>query len=364
MPENQTEKQTYKEADGDLAAVKGKTIAVIGYGNQGRAQALNMRDSGLKVIVGSEDESSTRAWEDGFPVITFSEAANEADILFLLLPDEVIPSIFEETIRPKLRKGSVLCFASGYTLAFRNITPPPDVDIIMIAPRMIGVGVRENYLNQQGFFSFVCVHQNSTGNALPVLLGLSLALGTLKKGAVTVTMKQEAVLDLYNEQAFGPAFGKVLLTSVDVLLKKGLPAEAVLIEMYLSGEMSYTYRKFAEVGIVNQLQFHSHTSQYGAMSRGVRYMKLPLREKFEKTYDEIESGSFAEEWSKPLAKLKLKVLRFFASKQKIGKVERKVRESLGLKVWDPKIDAAEVERLMENPAIKEDLGSFEGYSEY
>lgn len=364
MPDHQTNKKIYKEEDADLSLLKGKTIAVLGYGNQGRAQALNMRDSGLKVIIGSEDASSQRAWRDDFPVVTFSEATVEADILFLLLPDEVVPAVFEETIRPKLKESTVLCFASGYTVAFETVTPPPNVDVIMIAPRMIGVGVRENYCNKQGFFSFICVHNDFSGNALPILLALSQAVGTLKKGGIMVSMKQEAVLDLYNEQAFGPAFGKVLLTSVDVLLKKGLPPEAVLIEMYLSGEMSYTYRKMAEVGIVNQLQFHSHTSQYGAMSRGIRYMKLPLREKFEQTFDEIDSGSFAREWAKPISKLKLKVLRFFASRQKIGTVERQVRKRLGLKVWDPTIDAAEVERLLENPTIKEDLGEFEGYSEY
>ncbi|MFW5747352.1 MAG: ketol-acid reductoisomerase [bacterium] len=317
------------EEDASKESVSGMRIGVIGYGNQGRAQALNMRDGGLSVIVGNpDDEYRKQAHEDGFEVFAVSKAAAEADALFLLLPDEIMPDLFENEIRRSLKKGVLLCFASGYNIAFREIIPPEDADVVMIAPRMIGPGVRDCYLRGEGFFSFVSVHQDATGKARERLLGLARCVGALKKGGIEVTMKQEAVLDLFNEQAFGPAFGRVLLTSVNTLLKNGLPPEAVLVEMYLSGEMAYTYEKMANYGIVKQLDYHSHTSQYGALSRGARYIGLPLKKKFQKTFDEINSGSFAEEWGSKRAKLKLKVLKRFASRQKIGEIEEKVRKKL------------------------------------
>jgi ketol-acid reductoisomerase len=323
------EAAVFFEEDASKMSVQGMRIGIIGYGNQGRSQALNMRDSGLSVIVGNpDDEYRKTALEDGFEVLDIEEASAEADALFLLLPDETLPEVFDAQIKPGLKEGALLCFASGYNIAFREIVPPESVDVVMIAPRMIGPGVRDCYLRGEGFFSFISVHQDGTGKARERLLGLALCVGALKKGGIEITMKQEAVLDLFNEQAFGPAFGRVLLTSVDTLLKNGMPPEAVLVEMYLSGEMAYTYEKMATYGIVKQLKYHSHTSQYGALSRGARYIGLPLKKKFQKTFNEINSGDFAEEWGKKRAKLKLKVLKRFASRQKIGEIEEKVRRKL------------------------------------
>lgn len=380
--EEEQMKQVYREDDGDLSVLKGRVIGIVGYGNQGRAQALNLRDSGCPVLIGVEDESAAKAQQDGFEAVSFSECACRADILFFLIPDEVLPDIYTKRILPALGGGQerkagksgaaggstgaatgakTFCFASGYNIAFDHITPPAEVDVILLAPRMIGVGVRETFLTGEGFFSFIGVHQNSSGMALETLLALAKAIGTLKRGAVTVTMKQEAVLDLFNEQAFGPAFGRVLLTAIDVLLKNGLPPEAVLTEMYMSEEMAFTYRKMARVGIVNQLQYHSHTSQYGAMSRGVRYMDLPLRQKFQRTFKELDSGAFAREWQRPVSKLKLKVLRFFAARQRIGKIESDVRKAFGMHTSDTAPGSGEaggedsIEEIMKKPEIKNEL---------
>jgi ketol-acid reductoisomerase len=352
----------YFESDGDLTRLSGKTAAVIGYGNQGRAQALNLRDScngtvpGFRLVVGNpEDRYRERAKKDGFEAVPVGEAAAQADVLFLLVPDESLPELYSTEIAPNLKKDACLIFASGYNIAFGLITLPAQCDAGMIAPRMIGVGVRETFLSGEGFYSFLEVHQNTTGNAEAIILACARGIGTLKKGAIRTTMKQEALLDLYNEQAFGPAFGRVLLSAVDVLLKNGLPPEAVLVEMYLSGEMSYTYRKMAQVGLVNQVNFHSHTSQYGAMSRGIRYMKLPLKEKFQRSYDEIDSGDFAREWEKPASRLKFRLLKFFATKQKIQKVERQVRKNLGLPEFDMKSADADIEELLKKPDIQNEL---------
>ncbi len=345
----------YFEQDADLSHLRDKTVGVIGYGNQGRAQALNMRDScsqsvpGFRLIIGNpEDRYRDRARSDGFEVFSVGEAASRADVLFLLVPDEALPDLYAADIAPHLKTGACLIFASGYNIAFGLIDPPAHADAGMIAPRMIGVGVRETFLSGEGFYSFVCVHRDATGGGRETVLACAKAVGSLKKGAIEVSMKQEAVLDLYNEQAFGPAFGHVLL-------KNGLPPEAVLVEMYLSGEMSYTYRKMAQVGLVNQVNFHSHTSQYGAMSRGIRYLNLPLKEKFQQTFDEIDSGEFTREWEKPLSRLKFKLLKFFATKQKIQRIEKEVRANLGLPEFDMKSADADVEELLKMPELQNEL---------
>ncbi len=353
------------EKDMRSLSFKGLTAAVIGFGNQGRAQALNLRDSGVPVIVGNiRDEYAERAEADGFSVLPIEEAAEAADLLLLLIPDEIMPEIFSSRIRPRLKAGQLLNFASGYNIAFGLIETPDTVDVTLIAPRMIGVGVRERYLSREGYFSFVGVHHDASGKALNKMLFLAGALGTLKKGAVELTMKQEAVLDLFNEQAFGPAFGRVLLTAVDVLIKNGFPPEAVLTEMYMSEEMSYTYKKMAQFGLVQQTNFHSQTSQYGAMSRGIRYMGLGLEERMQKSLDEIESGKFAEEWSGPLAKLKLKVIRFFAMRQKINKLEKKVRERFAMKNYDIYREPVDIEELLKTPEIRNELEDWKKWAEF
>lgn len=346
----------YFEDDGNLGDVKGKKIAVIGYGNQGRAQALNLKDSGLDVIIGNkEDDYKKKALNDGFDVFAIPDAVKKVDIVFILTPDETMLELYKKDIEPNLKEGACINFASGYNIAFDLIIPSDKIDVIMIAPRMIGVGVRENYLTGDGYFSFISVHQDSTGKAKQILLALSKAVGTLKKGAIEISMKQEAILDLFNEQAFGPAFGRVLLTAIKVLIKNGLPPEAVLIEMYMSNEMSYTYTKMGQIGLVKQTNFHSHTSQYGAMSRGARYMGLPLEEKMQRSYDEISSGKFAKEWDGKLAKLKFKLIKYFAMKQKINKIEQEVRKNLKLKEFDVYSAPEDIEDLLKKPEITNDL---------
>ncbi|MCJ7622911.1 MAG: hypothetical protein MUO76_05375 [Anaerolineaceae bacterium] len=352
----------YQASEASLAVIEVCTVAVLGYGNQGRAQALNLRDSGVRVIIGNRDDGyRSRAQGDGFETFDIPEALARADLILLLLPDEIMPAMFREQIRPHLRPGSALSFASGYTIAFDKITPPPGVDVLLIAPRMIGVGVRERFLSGEGFYCLVGVHQDATGHALERLLALTLGIGGLHRPAIEVTFKQEAILDLFNEQAFGPAFGRVLLTSIATLIENGLPAEAVLVEMYMSEEMAYTYRKMAQVGLVRQTAFHSQTSQYGAMSRGIRFMNLGLKKRMSRIYAEIDSGAFAREWGSPLTRIKHRIIRFFAFRQSINRIEQCVRATLGLKEIDPSdygLDA-EAQSILGDPAVKAELESFE-----
>ena len=342
-----------------------KTIAVIGYGNQGRAQALNLKDSGLKVIIGNrEDKYQAIAKKDGFSTHTIEEAIQLADVILLLIPDEVVKDLFNLTIKNLIKTNSALVFASGYNIGFEIIKPPQDIDVLLLAPRMIGVGVRENYLNHQGFFSFIGIEQDHTGHALEILLALGNAIGTLKKGAIEVTFKQEAELDLFNEQGFGPAFGRVLLSAIYTLIEAGYPPEAVLVELYMSKEMSYTYKKMADIGLVKQVDYHSQTSQYGAMSRGIKYRKIPLKPIMQDILKKIQDGSFSKEWEKSLTKLKFKAIKFFATKQKINRLEKKVRRILGLKIFNIYDEEPPTEEEMAKmKEISEELKQFEQFYE-
>lgn len=286
--------------DADPSAIAGETIAILGYGNQGSAQAKNLRDSGLDVVVGNVDDPyRDAALADGFTVLSIADAAARADALFLLTPDEVMPEVYERDVAPHLRPGQLLDFAHGYNVGFGLIVPPPDVDVIMIAPRMIGAGVRDSYCGGEGFPSFVGVHHDATGRARARMLGLARALGSTRAGCLEMSFVDEATLDLFTEQAFGPAFGRVMMAAIDTLTDAGYPPEAVLMELYLSGELAYSFLKMRELGSLRQHELHSHTSQYGTISRSMRYFDLDplLKEKMRITLDEIRSGAFAKEWS-------------------------------------------------------------------
>ena len=290
----------YHDDDASLEAIRGETIAILGYGNQGSAQACNLRDSGLDVIVGNiADAYGEAARRAGFQVLPIAEASARASALFLLVPDEIMPEVYAHDVAPHLRPGQLLDFAHGYNIAFDLIVPPAFIDVVMIAPRMIGSGVRDSYLSGEGFPSFVGVHQDATGRAQARMLGLAKAMGSTRAGCLEMTLRDEATLDLFTEQAFGPAFGRVMMSAIDTLVDAGYPPEAVLMELYLSGELAYSFLKIRELGMLKQHQLHSHTSQYGTISRSVRYGDLDplLRQKMRESLDEIRSGAFAKEWS-------------------------------------------------------------------
>jgi ketol-acid reductoisomerase len=290
----------YHEDDASVRDVEGQVVAVLGYGNQGRSQALNARDSGLEVVVGNIDDAyREQAEADGFAPVAIAEAARRGDLLLLLVPDEVMPEVYSAEVAPNLEAGNLLDFAHGYNIAFDLIAPPSDVDVVMIAPRMIGAGVRDAYVSGAGYPSFVSVHQDATGNAKKRMLGLAAALGSTRGGCLEMSMNDEATLDLFTEQAFGPAFGRVLMTAIQTLTDAGYPPEAVLMELYLSGEFAYSFEKMRELGMVEQHKLHSHTSQYGSITRSANYFDLgpALLEKMNATLEEIRSGAFAKEWS-------------------------------------------------------------------
>jgi len=308
----------YHDSDASLDAVRDLRVAILGYGNQGSAQARNLRDSGLHVIVGNiDDDYGAAARADGFTVVSIADASAQADALFLLTPDEVMPEVYERDVAPALRPGMLLDFAHGYNVGFGLIVPPKTVDVVMIAPRMIGAGVRDGYVSGEGFPSFIGVHQDATGKAQERLLGLARAVGSTRAGCLEMNFVDEATLDLFSEQAFGPAFGRVLMCAIDTLVEAGFPPEAVLMELYLSGELAYSLLKMREMGALRQHELHSHTSQYGTISRSIRYFDLDplLKEKMQATVEEIRSGAFAKEWSSD-REGKLEIIRMARQMQK------------------------------------------------
>ena len=322
----------YHDEDADLGLIHHKAVAVIGYGNQGRAQALNLRDSDLNVIIGNRaDDYAARAKADRFAVHPIGTAVSLADIVMLLIPDEVMPTVYAEQVAPRLRQKAVLVFASGYTVAFDQISPPLAVDVVLVAPRMIGEGVRERYVNGQGFPAFIGVAQDYSGQARAYALALAKAIGATRAGVAEITFAQEAELDLFTEQCFGPAFGSVLMTSIDLLVDEGYPPEAVLLELYMSGEFAYTLGKIAELGTVEQTTLHSTTSQYGSMSRGIRFQIPALREKLRAGLEEIRSGAFAREWAEEQAEgaPTLAMLREAAREMPLHALETELRQALG-----------------------------------
>ncbi len=288
----------FRDSDATLDPLQGKTIAVLGYGNQGSAQALNMRDSGMAVIVGNaDDDYAAQARKDGFATYSIAKAAERGDIVMSLLPDEITPAIYNAAIRPGLAKGQTLSFASGYCVCFNQITFPSDIDVIMVAPRTMGGIVREDYVHGRGFLSFVDVHQDYDGQAWPITLALAKAIGSLKMYALHVSFKDETELDLLTEQALVPAIVAALKTTVETAIKAGYPKVATVLELYLSGEMGDVLHAAAKRGLVGQTTMHSPTSRYGTHSRLPRFTAPEYEQNVQDILANIQAGNFAKEWS-------------------------------------------------------------------
>jgi ketol-acid reductoisomerase len=277
------------EADADPNALDGQRVAVVGYGNQGRSWALNLRDSGVDVVVCVRaDETREAAAADGFDTSDVADASR-ADVICLLVPDDVIPEL---PIEP--RPDSLVVVASGYTLAFDRLTPPGDAG--MVAPRMLGPEVRRCFEEGVGFITAVGVHSDATGTALARTLAIAKAIGGLRQGGIVLTPMQEAVLDLGVEQALSPALRRVSESFVGVMLEHGIPIEAILTELFLSGEVERTYRLVRLEGGAAQTLHHSPTSQYGQLSRVGRFDHLDLAATMRELVTHITSGEFADEW--------------------------------------------------------------------
>lgn len=279
----------YYERDADPEALRGGSVGVVGYGNQGRSWALNLRDSGIEVrVCVRADASRDQAREDGFTTGGL-EDASDCDVACLLVPDDVIPAL------PLRRKDHQLTVvASGYSLGFERFAPPGDLG--MVAPRMLGPEVRACYEEGVGFITAVGVQRDATGRALARTLAVARAIGGLKQGALALTPRQEAILDLGVEQVLSPALTRVNTQFTQCMLEQGIPLEAVMTELVLSGEVERTYGLVRRIGYTGQFEFHSPASQFGQLSRREAYDAVDLLPIMRKLTEDIASGRFADEW--------------------------------------------------------------------
>jgi ketol-acid reductoisomerase len=302
----------YRDDDIDMTVLKARRIGIVGYGNQGRAQALNLRDSGFEPMIGNrEDEYKQRAIKDGFAVHPIGRVAEETDVLLLLIPDEVQAEVYDEQIRPYLEPGDVLSFASGYNIYYKAVQPPAGVPAIMVAPRMIGEAVRNLYRTQAGFPCLVAVENDADGQALSIALALAKAIG-----AFASSFREETLIDLFAEQMLWPGIIKLCLLYFEKLVENGCDPEIVTTELHLSGEFVEIAKAMITHGFFGQLKLHSQTSQYGQLSRADLMAPPELLARIDAVIDEISSGKFHEEWARELK----------SGKPNLGRLWRKVLE--------------------------------------
>jgi ketol-acid reductoisomerase len=289
----------YHDGDGDLNTLSGKRVGIIGYGNMGRPVALNLRDSGVNVLVTEpRTEKQGQATSEGFRFIEIEELVRSADVIMPLLRDEAMPKIYLEHISPHLRREQALVFSSAYNLTYGFIEAPPFVDVGLVSARTLGAAVRDRYVSGEGFASFVAVAQDASRHAWEIVLAIAKAMGALQGGAVEIRFEQETELDLFLQQAILPIFHYAVITAVQLLMENGYPPEAVFTELYLSGETSDYLKQAAYHGLMNALDLHALPAQYGTLSRYERFTNSQLARMMEITLEEIRSGKFAQEWAK------------------------------------------------------------------
>lgn len=291
--------KVWKDSDASMKFLEGKTAAILGYGNQGRAQALNLRDSGAAVIIGNrDDEYRKQAEEDGFSPMEISEAADAGDFLFILTTDESQPLIWDEQIAPGLRKEKVLVWASGYNVAYDLVTLPSDVDVVMVAPRMTGNMVRQLFTKGKGAIAQVAVHQDASGDAWQNMLAAAKGIGCTRGGAFDSSFREEAEMDLFAEQVIWAGLTAWFVECFEIGVEAGFSPELMVLELYASGEASEIFGHMAKNGFFKQMANHSTTSQYGTLSRGPDFITEEMKKRGRRILrEDIKGGKFVEEWS-------------------------------------------------------------------
>jgi ketol-acid reductoisomerase len=289
----------YTEQDASLEPLHSKTIAILGYGNQGRAQALNLRDSGLDVVVGNRPDSyREQAVADGFDPLTIAEAAATADVLIILTTDESQPLIWDEQIAPGIQPGDTLVWSSGYNVGYDLITPPSNVDIVLVAPRMTGSHVRILFEQGRGAVAQVAVHQDATGEAWGRMMALAKGIGAARAGVFESSFREEAELDLFAEQVVWAGLVAWFEECFKLGVENGFSPELMALELYASGEASEILGLMARNGFYKQMAHHSTTSQYGTLSRAPGMINDEVRAQMRHNLlNDIKGGAFVEEWS-------------------------------------------------------------------
>jgi ketol-acid reductoisomerase len=317
----------YHENDASLDVLEGKTIAIIGYGNQGRPQALCLRDSGLSVIVGSRPgESFNKAVADGFETMGIAEAAERADLIQILLPDEVQGQVYKEQIAPGLEAGNILCCSHGFSIVFKQIVPPPDVDVIMVAPKSPGSEERKEFERGFGVPGLIAIYQDASGKARENALAYAKGMGYTRAGVIECTFEQETYSDLFGEQAvLCGGVTELIKAGFETLVEAGYPPEIAYFECL--NELKLIVDLIYEGGLELMWKRVSNTAEYGGRTRGKAVIGRESREAMKKLLADIESGRFADEWISEFKSggTKLKGLREEQAKHPIETIGGEIR---------------------------------------
>ena len=287
----------YYDQDADLGLLKGKKIAIIGYGSQGHANAQNLRDSGQDVVVGlyKGGASWARAEKDGFKVAPVADAARMGDVIMILLPDQTQRSVFEEAIRGGLGKGKMLMFAHGFNIHFNQVVPPPDVDVTMIAPKAPGHVMRDLFTQGPGVPALIAVQQDVTGKARDMALAYGKGVGCTRAGVIETTFKEETETDLFGEQAaLCGGISHLIKAAYETLVEAGYQPEVAYFECM--HEMKLIVDLFYQGGLAYMRYSVSDTAEYGDYTRGPRVVSDETKREMKKILGEIQSGQFAREW--------------------------------------------------------------------
>lgn len=287
----------YYDKDADLNHLKDKTVAVLGYGSQGHAQTQNLRDSGLEVIVGLRPGGSSyeSAMAHGFNAVTIEEAAKAGDVVHILLPDEVQADVYESQIKPHIKEGKTLNFSHGFNVHFRQIVPPADVDVIMVAPKGPGHLVRSEYEKGGGVPCLLAVHQDPSGTAQDTALAFAKGIGGTRAGVIMTTFAEETETDLFGEQSvLCGGVSALIKAGFDTLVEAGYQPELAYFECM--HEMKLIVDLFYEGGLAHMRDSISNTAEYGDLTRGPRIIDKRTREEMKKILKDIQSGKFANEW--------------------------------------------------------------------
>jgi len=286
----------YYPGDADLSLLKHKTVAIIGYGSQGHAHALNLRDSGVSVVVGlaAGSKSADKARAEKLTVLSVAEASARADVIMILVPDEKHPVVYAE-IEPSLKPGKLLMFAHGFNIHYQQVKPPAFVDVAMVAPKGPGHRVRELFQEGVGTPALIAVHQDPSGTALKTALAYADALGALKAGVIETTFKEETETDLFGEQSvLCGGVTALLKASYETLVEAGYQPEIAYFECL--HELKLIVDLIHQGGLAYMRYSVSDTAEYGDYTRGPRVINNAVREEMRKILGEIQSGKFAQEW--------------------------------------------------------------------
>jgi ketol-acid reductoisomerase len=329
----------YYDNDADLAMLEGKTIGMVGYGSQGHAHALNLRDSGQKVMVGLYPESRSRAavQEAGLEVADVPEVAKAADVLMVAIPDHIQGEIYRTQIAPNLRPGSALMFAHGFSIHYGEVVPPPEIDVMMVAPKAPGHRMREQFIDGIGVPGLLAVHQDATGNARQIGLAYAKGVGCTKSGVLDTTFKDETETDLFGEQTvLCGGITALINTAFETLVEGGYPPEMAYFEVL--HEMKLIVDLIQQGGFNYMRYSVSDTAEYGDLTRGPRVIDEHVKENMQKILADIQDGTFAREWitENHEGRPRFRPLREEARTSQIHEVGR------GLRAMMPWLDPKEV----------------------